>query len=227
MQGLQFDKLQPHIPPSMSSIVFDQAALTTISANFKGAKSALEVDDNARMIQPIIHSILIEAATKAQTLWKRDFRVIADPIIMESWKYLRSDEAVVEAVKLATKVDTIKILVEVKGTETFPYGFKPKRDFKNVISQLFHQTALALVAQKWTDEILVAAATFDHWYFMHIHDVSESVLSDVKLDVHGMSLSHAIAVPTFIPDVNGESPRAANTVSLEQLLQYLILYLSY
>ncbi len=60
----------------------------------------------------------------------------------------------------------------------------------------------------------------------YVSDLFQTVLSDVKLDVHGMSLSHAIAVPTFMPDANGESPRAANTKSLAQLMQYLVLHLS-
>lgn len=98
------------------------------------------------------------------------------------------------------KRNDIRILVEVKGTSSFPYhSWKPKKA-QAVMCQLIHQTALALVSDMWQDEILIASATADMWYFMRVCDLSANATSPVRLSVEEC-LVHPIAFNVDGPDI--------------------------
>lgn len=203
------------------SEVVDKSALCSIVRDYKGALLGYDIEDNERMIQPAIHSILQYAATVVQRNTGRVFTVQSEPVIMDSYKFLRSGEAVLESIKSASQ--TIRVLVEVKGTGTFPYGFTPGKDFQSLMCQLLQQVALALVAGKWNDEILAAAATADMWYLMQITDDSKYMNSPVKLSIRDI-LYHSVNIPKFGKDAEGNEDMDAveDSESLLQLLHYLV-----
>ena len=121
------------------------------------------------------------AAISASTLTGKTFIALTELSVYVNLADRISDETILECLK---HQKAIKVLVEVRGTGKFPYDFTPPGYFEDILCQVLQQTALALISNKWCNEILVAVATLDMWYILKIYDNSGPGLSDVKLGVN-------------------------------------------
>ena len=132
-----------------------------------------------RMIQPVIHSTLLCAAGSARenTECDHDFNATTDsqlPLFMSF--QITASESVVDG-------KAYRILVEIKGTGTFPYNLACTDGLDPLFCQVMQLAALALINQKWHAELLYAAVTADKWYLFNIEDISEHTQSEVKLHI--------------------------------------------
>ena len=158
VQDLCFDPLEAEacndIPIDQASILFSAKGFTPL---------LLRRDDNEGMIRPVIHSTLGCAAFSAEQQTKRLFAVVAEPSVYQDMPDRLADEAVMETIR-QYKYDLIRVLVEVKGTGKFPYDLQPFATFESNCCQLFQQTAMARIDGEWSDNLLIALATYDYWY---------------------------------------------------------------
>ena len=126
-------------------------------------KSRIQWDDDECSIQPIIHNILLVAVQCV----RRSSRGAV---------YTRSSDCY-EVIHMN---DDLKVLIEVKGTCTYPYrlieGARP-------MSQLLQQVALARLSGQWKNKVLAGLATHDEWNLFVIADCSKEPQAALLLEV--------------------------------------------
>jgi hypothetical protein len=155
-------------------------------------------DNNERSIQSFVHNVNLIAVNvvKNETNGAKQFRVISEPVVYPLTKNCLSDEAVVKSnpeVNFCEVLDAhrqVKILLEVKGTDTYPYRLI---NGEPMISQLLQQVALSRVSKLWKGTILAGLATHGEWNLFVISDCSFQDKGDLKLRV---GKYYRLAIPT-------------------------------
>lgn len=223
-QSLDFQPLESQ---TIMDVPLNQAMLFACVQEFKGPQFMPRENDE-RSIQPLIHSILQCSAVSAEecTNGQRVFFVLSEPSVFQKSDKRVSDEAVFEAVRHVSKMN---IIVEVKGTTTFPYTIQDN-DFEAVFCQVLQQTALARIANYWNKELLFAAATFDRWFLFHVVDISDSIHSDIQLLLK-QCFFHDLETTQYYPQAAGTEhdqfsmAHAQDINSLNVLVRFLTSYL--
>ena len=138
--------------------------------------------DNEKMVQPVIHMILTCATHEAEMkVQGRRYIVVADPPVVKDSEDRLSDESVVETTEgIIAEDGLMRILVEIKGTEVFPYSFPKSDQSCAVFCQVIQEAALALHSGLWRRELLCAIATRDKWFTFRILDKS----TDGQMQLH-------------------------------------------
>lgn len=171
--------------------------------------------NDEKVVQPLIHSALTTAAILAEQKSGRNFSVVSEPSINAFTEDRLADEAVLECV---SNEDLMKILVEVKGRATFPLELDAKGLllFESAFSQLMQQTAMALLSKYWMNEVIVALATSEMWYFFTVVDRTEDTNADIQFSIVE-SLFHRINAPFKRVDALHDAFDARNEKTIDTL----------
>lgn len=144
-----------------------------ISSNWQSRK------DDARMQQPVIHSMLHCAVDAAQKFIPEcgEYYVISDPSVVPGKDNRLSDEAVVEVI---AQRGLFRILFELKGSKKVALPFA-NRSTELPFSQLLQQVGLALESKLWKNEILAGLVTCKLWYLFVIQDISSGSATKFRI----------------------------------------------
>ena len=127
------------------------------------AYKVLDRNNDEKGAQAFVHSILQCAAFNLNQRYSElnKFFVQTEPRVLSLYSDRVSDEAVMRTIYL--NKDIMCLLVEVKGTISYPYGLQPYPRAASCMSQLIQQLALSRYSALWKDEIICGIVSAIEW----------------------------------------------------------------
>ena len=189
------------------SVELDERLLQLIQKEWAGSEW-LPRHDNERQVQPIIHAMLhcaVDAAVRS-SVPGTDYIVVSEPAVVKDLEGRVSDEAVLQTI---AQNGLIRILLEVKGTNVFPYKFSSGQ---RVFSQLVQQVALALKSKLWERKLMCGISTRGKWYLFRIIDKTGA---DGRMQ---LLIEQNNCIVLSNPNVNSDTVQEC----IHHLVQYLI-----
>ena len=119
--------------------------------------------NDERVLIPFIHLVLFAAA---KSMPGRKYDVIATPLVVSGSDDTTSHMAMFETVMIM-QGNVLRVLLEVKGTGTYPYGLEGERA-KRCLAQLFQQVALSHASGLWENSLLCGLVTSMEWNFFQV-----------------------------------------------------------